>query len=107
MYDAKQPSTEEPNPPTTQQPIDEGTTDPSEDGELFDDSDDFDDDEIDLEEDQPQKPTNHSNAQSSIGSLRSPGSAKTGDATPIVALSSLFILSISGFVLLRKKAKER
>lgn len=44
--------------------------------------------------------------KSSVGSLRSPGSAKTGDETPIAVLGGMMLLSLGGLIVLRKKSKK-
>ena len=44
-------------------------------------------------------------SSSSVGSLRSSGSAKTGDATPIAAVGATMMLALAGLVVLRKKGK--
>jgi len=38
--------------------------------------------------------------------LTSSGSAKTGDASPIMLLFGMMLVSLAGIVVLRKKAKE-
>lgn len=43
---------------------------------------------------------------STVGSLKSPGSAKTGDATPIALLGSMMLCSLGGLIILRKKSKK-
>jgi len=48
-------------------------------------------------------PDNKSSA--SVGTLKSSGSAKTGDTAPVAALGMLIFAGIAGFVTLRKKCK--
>lgn len=42
-------------------------------------------------------------SNTSVGTLRSSGSAKTGDATPVVVLGFIMIVSTAGFVILKRK----
>lgn len=42
----------------------------------------------------------------SVGSLRSAGSAKTGDETPVMMLGVLMVTALGGMVVLRKKSKQ-
>lgn len=108
--------------PTTTEEIKDGTIDPSKDGNInnttedtgidpdddkttedADDNAEADDDENDKKDD---KDDNKSNGGSSVGSLTSSGSAKTGDASPIMLLFGMMLVSLAGIVVLRKKAKE-
>lgn len=43
---------------------------------------------------------------SSIGSLRSSGTAKTGDETPIAVMGTMMLLSAAGFFVLKRKTKQ-
>lgn len=45
-------------------------------------------------------------ARSSVGTLRSSGSAKTGDASPVTAMAGVIMISFAGFFVLRKKIKQ-
>lgn len=47
-----------------------------------------------------------SSGGSSVGSLKSSGSAKTGDATPIAMLFVIMSVSLGGFIVLRKKLND-
>lgn len=47
----------------------------------------------------------NSTGGSSVGSLRSSGSAKTGDEAPIAVMGTLMLLALGGFFVLRRKAK--
>ncbi len=42
---------------------------------------------------------------SSVGSLRSSGSAKTGDEAPVAVMGTLMLLALGGFFVLRRKVK--
>lgn len=44
-----------------------------------------------------------SGGSSSVGTLRSSGTAKTGDMTPIAALGFMMLISTAGFIIIRKK----
>lgn len=52
------------------------------------------------------KTTDKKTSSSSVGSLKSSGSAKTGDETPIAVLGSMMLLSVGGLIILRKKSKK-
>lgn len=55
---------------------------------------------------EPDTSTRASSAEgSSIGSLRSSSSAKTGDAAPVAAMGGMMIISVAGFFVLRKRLK--
>ncbi|MDO5155372.1 MAG: hypothetical protein Q4D51_05355 [Eubacteriales bacterium] len=120
LYDPRTATTEEVKPPVTDT-VEDGSTAPSEDGDIYDDQygdddptdgpgedgDDPDEDDgpdVDLPQ-KPQKPQSQVNVHGSIGSLRSSGSAKTGDAAPIAAVAVILLVSVSGFVVLRRKSK--
>jgi hypothetical protein len=90
----------------------EGTASPSQSGALYaqagtsqqnPDADDDDDDDDNSTGSSSTTPTTSSG--SSVGSLRSSGTAKTGDATPIAVLGMMMIISLSGFVFIRRKIK--
>lgn len=105
LYDPEkeEPATEE---------IKDGTLDPSADGTLTDGDenpgddipeDDDPDDKNDTDgKDNPDDKKN--NGGSSVGSLTSSGSAKTGDATPITLLFGMMITALGALFVLRKKA---
>ncbi len=110
--------------PTTTEEIKDGTIDPSKDGninnktedsginpdddKMTEDSDDEKepDDKKESDDNKDDKDDNKSNGGSSVGSLTSSGSAKTGDASPIMLLFGMMVVSLAGIVVLRKKAKE-
>lgn len=46
-----------------------------------------------------------SSGGSSVGSLRSSGSAKTGDEAPVAVMGTLMLLALGGFFVLRRKVK--
>lgn len=66
----------------------------------------YDDDDEDVKEikDATKKPK--ASGTTTVGSLTSSGSAKTGDETPIMILFGFMMISICGVVVLRKKSKE-
>lgn len=123
---AIQPATTETEQGITQKPvIQEGSMGPSTDGAIYaqsgetqqvvprsedpgeDDDDEDDDDEDDTDDDELQevkKPT--VTARASVGSLRSSGSAKTGDKAPIAAAGVVLILAVGGLVFLLVKKKR-
>lgn len=82
-------NTEKPN----DDPINNPNDDPGDDDPNDNPNDDPGDDGSD---NKPQK-------GASVGSLKSSGSAKTGDATPIAAIGSMMLLSMGGFFFFRKK----
>lgn len=106
--------------PATTEEIKDGTLDPSKDGNINTTEDpgidpdenkttEEPDDKKDPDKDnnkKDDKDDNKSNGGSSVGSLTSSGSAKTGDASPIVLLFGMMFASLAGIVVLRKKAKE-
>lgn len=69
----------------------------------YDDSDDEDEDVKEIK-DKTTKPK--SSGSTSVGSLTSSGSAKTGDETPIVILFGMMLIAFSGIIVLRKKSKD-
>ena len=102
--------------PTTEE-IEDGTLDPSDNGAINKPTEDNgkepgkDDsttekpkDNKDDKKQDNKKPS--SNGGSSVGSLKSSGSAKTGDATPIAMLFVIMSVSLGGFVILRKKLND-
>lgn len=113
LYDPDKATTQE---PTTQEPtitedIEEGSSNPSSDGNInvtTEDTDIDSDDDPDGTDtpDDPSKKPSSSTGGSSIGSLRSAGTAKTGDEAPIVALGVMMIAAMGGVIILRKKSKE-
>ncbi len=111
--------------PATTEEIKDGTMNPSQDGSINittedpgiapdDDPDEEPDNKKDPHDDKDNnkddkkdnKDDNKSNGGSSVGSLTSSGSAKTGDASPIMLLFGMMFVSLAGLVVLRKKAKE-
>jgi LPXTG-motif cell wall-anchored protein len=107
--------------PVTTEEIKDGTLDPSDDGKINITTEDTgktpgedDPSTEDLGGDDPAddnpgddgKDKKPASGGSSVGSLRSSGSAKTGDATPIVMLFGMMVVSMAGFVVLRKKARD-
>ena len=68
---------------TTEKPNDDPVDDPGDDG-----------------------PDDKQQKGASVGSLKSSGSAKTGDGTPIAAVGSLMLLSMGGFFFFRKKINK-
>ncbi|MBR1599249.1 MAG: hypothetical protein IJ661_10135 [Lachnospiraceae bacterium] len=66
----------------------------------------YDDDDEDVKEikDATKKPK--ASGTTTVGSLTSSGSAKTGDETPIMILFGFMMVSICGVAVLRKKSKE-
>jgi hypothetical protein len=67
----------------------------------------YDDDDEDVSEikGKNKKPKESSSA-STVGSLTSSGYAKTGDATPVVMIFAIMMLSVAAFIVMRKKIKE-
>jgi LPXTG-motif cell wall-anchored protein len=86
----------------------EGTANPSQSGTLYaqagtsqqDPSADDDDDDSSTG-----GSSTSTSSGSSVGSLRSSGTAKTGDAMPIAMVGMVMMLSLSGFVFIRRKIK--
>lgn len=103
LYDPeKEPTTEE---------IKDGTLDPSNDGTINSpddtkdeepDADDTKDDKDDDKKDDEESKENNS----SVETLKSSGSAETGDATPIAMIFGLMLTAIGGFFVLRKKVRD-
>ncbi len=101
LYDPEKVTTE-----ATTEEIKDGTLDPSDSGAIHATTEETgmesdSDDEVDEDDKKDDKAES-----SSVGSLRSSGSAKTGDTTPIAVLFGMMSISIAGFTLLRKKTKE-
>ena len=102
--------------PTTEE-IQDGTLDPSDDGAIqFPDrepstEDVGEDDGDDEDDDQDKKPNKNDDKNdkkdngSSVGSLKSSGSAKTGDASPVTVVFGLMLIASAALVFLRKKEK--
>ncbi|MCM1499416.1 MAG: fibronectin type III domain-containing protein [Clostridium sp.] len=90
-----------PNTPTVNNGV--GTTGPSTDGSIYT-GDDIGGEEIPI--DSTQSPAHSTNNNSSFGSLRSNGSAKTGDTAPIAAVALMMIAAAGGVVVLRKKSRQ-
>lgn len=67
---------------------------------------DPDEDEEDVKEIKEKKSKAKSSGSTSVGTLTSSGSAKTGDTTPIVMLFSFMMISVFGIIILRKKSEE-
>ena len=120
LYSLNAASTETPK--TTQEVILEGTAEPSSSGTIYTTptdngktdppSDDSGDDNIDNSSKKNQKKANNikkpsSNRQASVGSLRSSGSAKTGDETPIFVMVVVMIISAGCMMFLRRKKNEK
>lgn len=119
----KEPEPEPEQEPTTEE-IKDGTLDPSDNGainkpvgdsskepgkdetttEKPKDNEKEDNKKEDNKKENNKKPA--SSGGSSVGSLKSSGSAKTGDATPIAMLFVIMSVSIGGFVVLRKKLHD-
>lgn len=113
LYDPeKEPEKE----PTTEE-IKDGTLDPSDNGAINGTTENS-GNEPGEDEPTTEKPNNNPNDEkedgkktassggSSVGSLRSSGSAKTGDATPIAMLFVIMSVSFGGFVILRRKLND-
>ena len=49
--------------------------------------------------------TSKNSKSSSVGSLRSSGTAKTGDETPVAVMGFMLIMTTAGFFVLRKKSR--
>ncbi|MDE5778760.1 MAG: LPXTG cell wall anchor domain-containing protein [Lachnospiraceae bacterium] len=94
----EKPSTERPviQKPTTEKPITQKPT--------------TEDDGIEPGIDRPIEPDTSTRAggtaRSSVGTLKSSGSAKTGDASPVTAMAGVIMISFAGFFVLRKKIKQ-
>lgn len=91
--------------PETTEEIKDGTLDPSDNGSI-----NVTTEETEINPDDSEVPDDSDDGDegsegSSVGSLKSSGSAKTGDATPIPILFGLLSVSIAGYTILRKKAK--
>lgn len=106
LYSVEEPKTEPTTEPTTE-PIteDNNTTDPTTTEEPDDvpDDDDKPSEKPDKDED---KDKDKDKSNSSVETLKSPGTAKTGDETPIAVLGGMLLLSIGGIIILRKKSKN-
>lgn len=119
LYSISAASTEQPTTATTQQPttsaditVDQPTTQqiiqpttqvtPS---TVYPYGDDDDDDE-DVKEIKEKTTKPKSSGTTSVGSLTSSGSAKTGDASPLAVMFGFMMLSICGVVILRKKSNS-
>ena len=74
--------------------------------ELLPELPDPDEDEEDVKEIKEKKSKAKSSGSTSVGTLTSSGSAKTGDTTPIVMLFSFMMISVFGIIILRKKSEE-
>lgn len=102
-------STEE---PTTQNPtIENGTAAPSTNGQIVSPgtqtpSTEVDSDDAPDKDDKDKDKDNNKPGGSSVGSLTSSGSAKTGDASPVMMIEFVMLLSAIGCVVLRKKHHE-
>lgn len=94
---------------TTTEEIKDGTSDPSTNGKINITSEDPDVDpdngKSTDEEKEPDDKTPAATQGTSVGSLRSSGSAKTGDETPVAVMGCLMLLSMGGFFFLRRKIK--
>jgi hypothetical protein len=104
---------------TTTEPITTGTiildgsATPSQSGAIYAQnsttkSDPDSDDDTDGDDDDTDSSTASSSSgttTASVGSLRSSGTAKTGDVTPIAALGTVMLVSMAGFFLLIRKNK--
>lgn len=87
--------------PTTTEAIQDGSLAPSADGAIYNATDNE-----EVEADDKESDKGDSDNKSSVGSLRSSGSAKTGDATPITLMFGIMLISVTGIVLIRKKQRE-
>lgn len=115
LYDSiKNPSTQDPSTqdpstqaPATTEPIHDGTSDPDSNGKINIDNtgepNNGKEDEPNTGNGSKDNPSNPSN--SSVGSLRSSGSAKTGDETPVAVMGTVMLLALGGFFVLRRKIK--
>jgi hypothetical protein len=92
-----QPTTSQVIQPTTSQVV--PTTQYS-----YEDPEDEDDEDVKEIKDKTKKPK--SSSATSVGTLTSSGSAKTGDETPIVLMFALMMISCGAVVVLRKKYKD-
>lgn len=92
-----QPTTSQVIQPTTSQVV--PTTQYS-----YEDPEDEDDEDVKEIKDKTKKPK--SSSATSVGTLTSSGSAKTGDETPIVLMFALMMISCGVVVVLRKKYKD-
>lgn len=105
LYDSDKKTTQE---PSTTEEIKEGSTNPTTEGNIKVTTEDTGNGSEDDPGNSDESPNSRlsSPESSSIGSLRSAGTAKTGDEAPIVVLGVMMILAMSGVIVLRKKSKE-
>jgi len=102
LYD---PDPEPETPPTTEE-IKDGTISPSQDGAINNPTDDTEVEPDEDKKDDEDKKKDDDSEGSSVGSLTSSGSAKTGDASPVAVLFGMMVISVLGILFLRKKAKN-
>jgi hypothetical protein len=114
---AEEATTEQAATVTTGSVVIDGTATPSQSGAVYaqnsttkndpglDDDDDSDDTDNSNDNDNGSANGSSSTTTSSVGSLRSSGTAKTGDVTPIAALGTVMLVSMAGFFLLIRKNK--
>lgn len=114
LYDPVVPQ-KEPTTQATTQDVTDGTMKPASNGSVVKaEQPDTEEAEPDDEEPKADKKKNNkkenttkkeSGGSASIGSLRSSGSAKTGDAAPVTAVGFVMVISMLGVVVLRRKMK--
>ncbi|MDE5863920.1 MAG: hypothetical protein K2H34_06190, partial [Lachnospiraceae bacterium] len=81
-----------------------GTTGPSTNGSIHVNDPGIDNGEIPI--DSTQSPAQSGNTNSTFGSLRSNGSAKTGDAAPVAAAAFIMMTALGGMIVLKKKSRQ-
>lgn len=108
LYDPdkkEEPTTEQVAEQTTEA-IKDGTSDPASNGNINsgNTSADVDPDSDDTKTDKNESGKNSSGVKtSSVGSLRSSGTAKTGDTAPVTVLGFVMFMSMAGFIILKRK----
>lgn len=108
LYDPdkkEEPKTEQVTEQTTEA-IKDGTSDPASNGNINsgNTSADVDPDSDDTKTDKNESGKNSSGVKnSSVGSLRSSGTAKTGDTAPVTVLGFVMFMSMAGFIILKRK----
>lgn len=107
LYDADASSTEKPSVKPTTEAMKEGTANPSQNGAIYNHKKDIEpDDGIGKRPIEPDTSTRAGGSgRSSVGTLRSSGSPRTGDAAPVAAMGSIMVISIAGFFIMRRKLK--
>ena len=108
LYSPDNPASEENTTEAATENIKDGTTDPSENGTI-NSGGEVNNTDPDKDDNNTKKNSskNNNGSSSSVGSLRSAGSAKTGDAAPVVVLGVIMSISLAGFFVLRRKADKR